>query len=171
MSHFTPDHYATHLLRTFTPAAGERPRLTQDVTDKGETVLEFVLPHPTEARFSITLTASSRRGAVTTCALRFGPAEIAAFLDPAEAVEAMGEIIADNIVAVVRYQNLDAYDDHRVATYGFTTRLYQLPDDTEALAALEEKLQRPATVLDRLRGSLTGVFEFYRWSEHRTLKR
>ena len=173
MPTFTPDEYAALLTRTFTPRFPRdcRPRAASDVTDKGIPVLEFLLPNPEASQRSVTLSACERRGMVESCSLRFGEAEIAGAMDPADAVAAVEEILAGNIVAIVRYKNRDAYDNHRKVSTAPMEWLYQLPDDEAALTAMLEKLKKPAGLLEKLSGKLTGVFEVYRWSGSEVIER
>ena len=166
MPHFTPDDYAALLTRTFTPRVPRacRPRVIRDVTEKAIPVMEFLLPCPDASQRSITLSACEKRGMVESCSLWFGEAEIAGALDPTDAIAAVEEILSDNIVAIVRYKNRDAYDNHRKISTAPMEWLYQLPDDEATLAAMLEKLRKPATLMEKLSGRYTGVFEVYRWS-------
>ena len=172
MPHYTPEEYASLLLRAFTPRLPRdcRPTAVSDTTDKGEEVLELLLPNPADRRFSVSLTAHTLRGTVTFCELRFGQAEVASRLDPEEAVAAMETILSDSIVAIVRYKNRDAYDDCRKAAPP-SEWLYQLPDDAAELEAMLKRLQKPAGLLHKLIGTYTGVFEVYRWSGNEILSR
>lgn len=172
-SQFTLEEYASLLTRTFSPQfpRDNRPRAFTDTTEKGEEVLEFILPHPSDGRFSVSLTVSTARGYVTTCVLRFGQAEVASALSPEDALSAIKEIIADNIVAIVRYKNQEAYDNHRKVSSAPMEWLYQLPDDEGELTAMLDKLKKPASITEKLSGRYTGVFEIYRWSESRILAR
>ena len=173
MTDYTPAEYTALLTRTFLPRvpSDNRPRAVSDVNEKGEDTLEYILPHPEEGRLSATLTAVCDKGCVTSCSLRFGLAEVAVDLEPEEALSAVEEIIGDNIVAIVRYKNRDAYDNHRKTAAKPSEGLYQLPDHEEALALMLEKLERPATFMEKLSGKLVGVFEVYRWSGSRILER
>ena len=173
MPHFTPDDYVALLTRTFTPRVPRacRPRVIRDVTEKGIPVMEFLLPCPDASQRSITLSACEKRGIVESCSLWFGEAEIAGALDPTDAIAAVEEILADNIVAIVRYKNRDAYDNHHKISTAPMEWLYQLPDDEATLAAMLEKLRKPATLMEKLSGKYTGVFEVYRWSESETIDR
>ena len=173
MPQFTLTEYAALLTRTFTPRfpRDNRPRAVSDTTDKGEEILEFILPHPEDRRFSVSLTAHSRQETVTFCELRFGQAEVASRLDPEEAMAAIEEILADNIVAMVRYKNRDAYDDCRKVSAAPVEWLYQMPDDESALQAMLEKLKRPAGLLEKVSGRYVGVFEMYRWSGSEVISR
>lgn len=166
MPQYTPEEYAAPLTRTYTPRfpRDSRPRVVSDTTDKGEAVLEFLLPHPEDGRFSVSLTASTRKGYVSTCALRFGQAEIASLLKPEEAISAIEEILSDRIVAIVRYKNRDAYDNRRKASTPPFEWVYQLPDDERELTVLLEKLHKPVSFLAKVSGKHVGVFEMYRWS-------
>ena len=172
MPSYTPEEYAALLTRTYTPRfpRDNRPRSVTDTTDKGEEILEFLLPHPGDGRFSVSLTAHTQRGSVAFCALRFGQAEIASRLDPEEAMAAMEEILSDHIVAIVRYRDRNAYDDCR-KTPTQSEWLYQLPDDEAELTAMLDKLEKPPGFIEKLSGKYVGVFELYRWSESRLLER
>ena len=165
MSRFTPDEYAALLTRTFTPLVPRdcRPRVVRDVTEKGIPVMEFLLPCPDAPQRSVTLSAHERRGVVETCSLRFGEAEISGAITPTDAISAIEEILSDHIVAILRYKNRDARDSHRRASPP-SEWLYQLPDDEAALTVMLEKLKRPASLVEKLSGKHTGVFEVYRWS-------
>ena len=148
-----------------------RPTAVKDTTDKGEEILEFLLPNPADRRFSVSLTAHPLRGAVAFCELRFGQAEVASRIDPEEALSAIEEILSDNIVAIVRYKNRDAYDDCRKVSTAPMEWLYQLPDDAEALNAMLERLKKPASFMEKLGGKYVGVFEVYRWSGSEMIER
>ena len=173
MPQFTLPEYAALLTRTFTPRfpRDNRPRVVSDTTDKGEEILDLILPHPEDGRFSVSLTVSERKGITGTCALRFGQAEVASALEPEEAIAAMEEVISDRIVAIVRYKNRDAYDDCRKVSTAPVEWLYQMPDDERALQAMLEKLKKPAGLLEKLSGKHVGVFEVYRWSGSEVISR
>lgn len=172
MNPISPEAYAALLLRTFSADCppDDRPRTREDVTDKGEPLLEFLLPHPTELRFSISLEVAIANKTVSHCALRFGQATVAKRLSPEDALSAIREVLDSHIVAIVRYKDGDAYDDHRVAG-GHSVWLYQLPDGAADLVAMEKKLSSPAGFWDKLRGQMTGVFEVYRWNESKKYER
>ena len=173
MSPYTPDEYAALLARTYTPRfpRDDRPRILRDVDDKGQDTLELILPHPEDACFSVSLTAYSDKGLISSCSLRFGRADVAKSLEPDEALDAIEEILSDRIVAIVRYKDQEAYENHRKVSTAPTEWLYQMPDHEEALEAMLRELERPATFLDKLVGRKVGVFEVYRWSENRLYKR
>ncbi len=172
MSHFTMESLATHLTRTFSSrSGGEVARAVTDTDPKGKPVLEFTLSNPHDARHSVSLTASSYKGSVSLCSLWFGQVEVTAALDPEDAVPAIEEILAGNIVAIARYKSRDAYDDRRKASSGGTQWMYQLPDDADALAAMTERLRTRAGVWDKLAGSMTGVFEVYSWESSEIFER
>ncbi len=173
MSQYTVEEYAAFLTRTYLPRfpRDNRPRTITDVTDKGEEVLELILPHPEEGRFSVSLVAHTYKGYVSDCSLHFGQAEVARRLDPEEAVAAMNEVIEDRIVAIVRYKNRDAYDDHRKIGTAPSEWLYQTPDDDEELTDMLDKLKKPASFMEKLGGKYIGVFEVYRWSGSEVFER
>ena len=83
----------------------------------------------------------------------------------------MEEILADRIVAVVRYKNQNAYENRRKVNATPSEWLYQLPDDAEALERMLDKLKKPASFLEKLSGKYTGVFEVYRWSGSEVIER
>jgi hypothetical protein len=172
MPHYTPEEYASLLLRAFTPRLPRdcRPTAVSDTADKGEEILEMLLPNPSDRRFSVSLTAHTLRGTVAYCELRFGQAEVASRLDPEEAVAAMETILSDSIVAIVRYKNRDAYDGCRKAAPP-SEWLYQLPDDAAELEAMLARLKKPASFMDKLSGRYVGVFEAYRWSGSEIINR
>ena len=169
MAVYTLDEYATLLARTFAPY---RPRVIKDVTDKGVEVMEFILPHPQNPRFSVSLQASETRGFVETCALWFGQAEISGRMDVDMVVSAIEEIVSDRVVAVLRYKNQDAFDNHRPSGKQW---LYQLSDDedddTPRLEAMKQRLQSPPTFGEKISGQLLGVFEIFSWSEDMVIPR
>lgn len=173
MAQYTISEYAAFLTKTYAPRfpRDNHPRTVTDVTDQGAEVLEFILPHPEEGRFSVSLQAFPYRDAVNTCSLRFGQAEISGRLDPEEALAAIEEVIGDRIVAIVRYKNREAYENHRIAANGPAEWLYQLPDDGEELSRMLERLKKPATFLEKVSGKYVGVFEVYRWSGIEVLER
>ena len=173
MPTYTLDEYAALLTRTYTPRfpRDNRPRVVSDTTDKGAEILDLILPHPEDGRFSVSLTAHSQRGAVAFCELRFGHAEVASRLDPEEALAAIEEILSDNIVAIVRYKNRDAYDDCRKVSASPSEWLYQMPDDEAELTAMLDKLKKPASFFEKVSGKYIGVFEVYRWSGSEVIER
>ena len=173
MPTYTLDEYAALLTRTFTPRFPRdcRPRAVSDLTDKGIPVLEFLLPPPEAPQRSITLSACERRGIVESCSLRFGEAEIAGAMDPTDAMAAIEEILADRIVAIVRYKNADAYDNHRKVSTAPMEWLYQIPDDEAELTAMLDKLKKPAAFFEKVSGKYIGVFEVYRWSGSEVIER
>ena len=173
MPQFTLPEYAALLTRTFTPRfpRDNRPRVVSDTTDKGAEILDLTLPHPEDGRFSVSLTVSGRKGFAGTCTLRFGPAEVASALDPEVAVAAIEEVISDRIVAIVRYKNRDAYDDCRKVSTAPMEWLYQMPDDEAELAAMLEKLKKPASFMEKVSGKYVGVFEVYRWGGSEVIER
>ena len=83
----------------------------------------------------------------------------------------MEEILSDNIVAIVRYKNRDAYDDCRKVSTAPMEWLYQMPDDEAELAAMLEKLKKPAAFFEKVSGKYVGVFEVYRWSGSEVIER
>lgn len=170
---YTLEEYAALLIRTFTPRfpKDNRPRVITDKTDKGEEILECVLPHPEDGRFSVSLQVNSYHNYVSSCSLRFGQAEIAASLSPEDAPAAIEEIIEDRIVAVVRYKNQDSYENHRKVSTSPAEWLYQMPDDEAALNRMLGKLKKPAGFFERIVGKYTGFFEIYRWSGCQLFKR
>jgi hypothetical protein len=173
MPTYTLDEYAALLTRTFTSRFPRdcRPRAVSDVTDKGIPVMEFLLPHPEASQRSIILSACERRGFVECCSLWFGEAEIADAMDPTDAIAAIEEILADHIVAIVRYKNADAYDNHRKISTAPMEWLYQMPDDEAELTAMLEKLKKPAAFFEKVSGKYIGVFEVYRWSWSEVIER
>lgn len=158
MSHFTVDGLATHLERTFGGHA------VTDTDAKGQAVLNFHISNPNEPRHPITVTAHEFRGAISLCSLWFGQVEISGTLDPVDLPPAIEAILHGEIVAVVRYKNRDAFDDRRRVERGRSAWLYQLPDDTDALDAMKEKLGTPASLGERISGLMTGFFEVYDWT-------
>ena len=173
MPQFTLPEYAALLTRTYAPRfpRDNRPRVVSDTTDKGEEIIDLTLPNPANGRFSVSLTAHTQRSGVAFCDLRFGQAEIASRLDPEEALAAIEEILADNIVAIVRYKNRDAYDNHRKISTAPMEWLYQMPDDEAELTAMLDKLKKPAAFFEKVSGKYVGVFEVYRWSGSEVIER
>jgi len=172
MQPFTLEEFSSHLTRSL---SRHRPRTVTDVTPKGRRVLEFILPHPTEPRFSVSLQAEEIQGYVEKCTLWFGQAEITGALPPEDAVSAIEEIAADRVVAIVRYKNRSAYDDHRKVTSAPCQWIYQFTgdgdDDTAAFERMVERLRSPASAWERFRGQYVGVFEIIRWSGSEVLER
>lgn len=170
---YTVEELASALTRTFAPRCprDNRPRVVNDTTDKGVPVMEFILPHPTEPRFSVSLQADERKGAVEVCTLWFGQAEVTGALPAADAEAAIEEIISDRIVAVIRYKNREAYENHRKSREW----LFQITDDADSdeaeLNRFLARLSSPATFADRLGGTYVGVFEVIRWSGCTVLER
>ncbi len=173
MSNFTAEGFAAHLIRTFTPRLprGYAPRATPDTDDKGREILLVTMPNPHDPRHSVALTATCRGEAVTTCALWFGAVEVTGALDPADAVAAVEEILAGNLVAIVRYKNRDAYDACRKASAIPSQWLYQMPDDTDELSRMTARLSAKPGLVDRLTGHLVGVFEMYDWERTEIMER
>lgn len=172
MTQYTLEEYAALLTRTYAPRLprDNRPRTVTDTIDKGERCLEFILPHPMDGRFSVSLEVRTYKGLASEFILFFGQVKVAKLLDPEEAMAALNEVIEDRIVAIVRYKNQDAYENRRKAPEP-SEWLYQIPDDTEALSRMTQRLERPAGFVEKLSRTYTGVFELYRWSESRILTR
>lgn len=168
MTIYTPDTYTARLIQAFTTREN-RPRVVTDTSAKGDTMLDFLLAHPSDPRRSISLEALESRGEITTCTLRFGQAEIGSRLSPDDAIAAIQEILDDHIVAVVRYKNRDTFDDCRPVAE--RARLFQLPDDQGEWDALMDKLSRPAGTWEKISGKYTGVFRVYRWSDQQIVER
>ncbi len=167
------EQYATALTRTFTgrTTPDTRPRTVFDVTEKGEEVLEFVLPHPEEPRHAVSLTVTVERGQEVTADLRFGQAEVATGLSADEAIAAIGEVLDGNIVALTHYKNRDAFDDRRLVTSGQAQWLFQMPDDADELACMTARLGSRANFVDKLTGKFVGVFEMYAWDRREMFAR
>ncbi len=172
MPHYTPMEYAALLTRTYAPRfpRNNQPRTVTDTIGKGETCLEFILPHPEDGRFSVSLEARTYKGTVSEFILFFGQVKVAKLLDPEEAMAAINEIIEDRIVAIVRYKDQNAYDNRRKAPE-HSEWLYQLPDDEEALSRMTQRLLRPAGFTEKLSRKHVGVFELYRWSQSQIFSR
>jgi len=169
MTLYTLEEFATHLTRAF---ASYRPRVVYDTTDKGENTVEFLVPNPNEPRFSISLQAKGSQKWVEACTLWFGQAEFSGRLNPDMAISAIETILSDEVVAILRYKNEAAYDDHRLAGNQW---LYQLTDDedddSEALEKMKRKLASPPSFADKLSGKMLGVFEIFSWSEAELIRR
>ena len=169
MHQYSLEEYASFLTKAF---SSYRPRIVYDVTDKGEKTMELLIENPVEPRFSISLQAISRHKLIDTCTLWFGQAEISGHLDPEMAPSAIATILDDELVAVLRYKNRDAYDNHRPSGNQW---LYQLTDDEDddgaALEKMKQKLTSPPSLADKLMGKLIGVFEIYSWSESEIVDR
>lgn len=169
MPQYTLEEFASLLTRTF---ASYHPRVIYDTTDKGEQIMEFLLPHPTEPRFSVSLQVHAFRKQAESCTLWFGQAEISGRLDPEMAPSAIDTILNDELVAILRYKNDDAYDNHRPSGNQW---LYQLTDDEdddgEALERMKQKLTSPPSLMDKLSGKSVGVFEIYSWDRSELVKR
>lgn len=167
---YTLEEFATLLTRAF---SSYRPRVIYDTSEKGERIMEFLLPNPHEPRFSISLQCKEIRRQTDSCTLWFGQAEITGHLDPDMAVSAIETILNDELVAILRYKNEDAYDNHRPAEKA--QWLYQLTDDedddSEALEKMKQKLQSPPSLMDKLGGKLVGVFEIFSWNENEVIRR
>lgn len=173
MPSYTPEEYASLLTKRFSPCfpREDRPRILKDSTDQGTELLELLLPHPQNRRFTASLVAHIKGGLVDFCEVRFGATEVASHLKPEEAPLALEEILSDRIVAVVRYKNRQAYDDRRKSNASPMEWLYQLPDDEAALSAMLERLKKPVSLPERILGRYLGVFEVYRWSESEVIER
>lgn len=169
MPQYTLEEFASLLTRTF---ASYRPRVIYDTTDKGEDVMEFLIENPYEPRFSVSLQARGKRRYTDVCTLWFGQAEISGHLDPDLAPSAIDTILNDELVAILRYKNEAAYEDHRLSGHQW---LYQLTDDEdddgEALEKMKQKLLTPPSLVDKLGGKTVGVFEIFSWSESQVVKR
>ncbi len=170
MPQYTLDEFASSLTKAF---ASFRPRVIYDTTDKGEDVMEFLIPNPTEPRFSVSLQAKGKHKQVETCTLWFGQAEIKGQLAPDMVPSAIDTIVNDELVAILRYKNEDAYDNHRPADK--SVWLYQLTDDEDddsaALEKMKQKLSSPPSLMEKLSGKTVGVFEIYSWDESEVIKR
>ena len=166
---YTLDEYASLLTRAFAPY---HPRVIKDVNDKGVSVMEFILPNPTEPRFSVSVQVQEAKGYVDKCSLWFGQAEISGHMNADQIAGAIEEIVSNRIVAILRYKNQDAYDNHRPSGKQW---LYQLTDDqdddSESLLIMKDKLQSKPTLAEKLSGKLLGVFEIFSWENRETVNR
>ena len=169
MQNYTAEEFSALLTRTF---ARYRPRVVYDVDNKGQKLMEFILPNPEFPRFSISLQATEIHKRVSTCTLWFGQVEILGRLDPDMVHSAIETIVNDQLVAILRYKNEDAYDNHRPSGNQW---LYQLTDDedddSEALAQMKSKLSSKPTLMEKFNGKLVGVFEVFRWSGSEIIRR
>ncbi len=170
MQRYTLEEFASMLIRHF---HDYRPRVTYDTTDKGERTMEFLISNPHDLRFSVSLQCKEIHRQADTCTLWFGQAKVTGTLDPEMAVSAISTIVHGELIAILRYKNEDAYDNHRPMEK--QQWLYQLTDDEDddsaALEKMEERLSRPPSLFEKLSGNLLGVFEIFSWSEAQVLKR
>ena len=170
MPYASAEEFVSALTRTF---ASYRPRTARDVTEKGQPVLQMVIPNEAHPRYSLSVEVTEY-GRDRTVSLWFGQTEVTSRLPEDDAVAAITEFLEDRMVTVARYKSRDAYDDRRPME---KARIYQIPvEDGEGqkpneLDRLRAKLETPATWLDRLLGRDTGVFEIARWSDVRVLER
>ena len=148
-----------------------RPRTITDVNAKGRRVLECIIPHPTEPRFSISLQAEDRNGYVEFLTLWFGQARLPYSVPTYEVFEYIEPIVNDQAVAIVRYKNRRAYDNHRQATDAYSQWFYYLDGESAAYERMMEKLSTPASSWERFSGRYVGVFEIIRWSGSEVLER
>ncbi|MBQ9780813.1 MAG: hypothetical protein IJW00_07690 [Clostridia bacterium] len=169
MPQYTLEEYASFLTKTF---SAYRPRVIYDTTDKGEAVMEFLIPNPAEPRFSVSLQAGGKHKWLDACTLWFGQAEISGHMDPDMVPSAINTILNNELVAILRYKNRDDYDDHRPAGNQW---LYQFTDDEdddrEALEKMKAKISSPPSLIDKLSGKLVGVFEIFSWSRSEVIER
>jgi hypothetical protein len=168
MPYASAEEFISTLTRTF---ASYRPRTVRDVSEKGQRVLQMVIPNETCPRYSLSIDVTEY-GRDISVSLWFGQTEITNRLPQDDAAAAITEFLEDRMVTVARYKNRDAYDDCRPME---RARVCQLSDDEEEgeseLARLLARLETPATWLDRLLAHDTGVFEIARWSEVRIVER
>ena len=169
MQQYTLEEYATYLTKAF---SSYRPRIAYDVTDKGEKTMDFLIENTSEPRFSVSLRAISKYKLIDTCTLWFGQAELSGYLDPEMAPSAINTILNDELVAILHYKNQDTYENHRPSGKQW---LYQLTDDedddSEALEKMKQKLASPPSLMDKLSGKWSGVFEIYSWRTHEVIHR
>ena len=170
MQNYTAEEFATLLTRSF---VRYQPRVVYDVDDKGQRILEFILPNPEFPRFSVSLQTTEIRKQVDRCTLWMGQAQIAASMDPELAIPAIEEIISDRVVAILRYKNQDAYDNHHPTDKA--QWLYQLTededDDSAALEEMKARLSTKPSFGEKLSGKMVGVFEIIRWSGNEIIQR
>ena len=166
---YTIDEFATLLTRTF---AQHHPRVIKDVNDKGIPVTEFMIPNPHLPRFAVSLQFHADGGYVDTCSLWFGQIEISGHMDADTAASAIEEIMSDKVVAILRYKNQDAYDDHRPSPRKW---LYQITDDEDdesaELEAIKARLHSTPTLGEKISGKLLGVFEVFSWTSQEVIVR
>ena len=169
MPQYTPDEFTSLLTRTF---AAYQPRTVRDTDPKGVPVIEWMLPNPHDPRFSVSLQLRSGRAYVDTCSLWFGQIELSGHMSTDAVVSAIEEIISDRVVAILRYRNRDAYENHRPSTKKW---LYQLTDDEDDESAeledMKARLRSAPTLTERISGKLLGTFEVFSWSESEVISR
>ena len=110
-------------------------------------------------------------GYVESLTVWFGQARLPYSVQPYEVFEYINPIVNDQAVAIVRYKNRRAYDDHRQATDANSQWFYYLGSDTAAYEQMMEKLRTPASAWERFSGRHVGVFEIIRWSGSEVLER
>ena len=170
MPYASAEEFISTLTRTF---AAYRPRTVRDVTEKGQPVLQMVIPNETYPRYSLSIDVTEY-GRDMSVSLWFGQTEITSRLPQDDAASAITEFLEDRMVTVARYKNRDAYDDRRPME---KARVYQLPvekEDGEGESELDRllaRLAKPATWIDRLLARDTGVFEIARWSDVQIVER
>ena len=170
MPYTSAEEFISALTRTF---ARFRPRTVRDTSEKGRPVLQMVIPNEVHPRYSLSVEVTEY-GPDRLTSLWFGQTEITSRLPEDDAAAAITEFLEDRMVTVVRYKNRDAHDDRHPME---KARVYQLPIEGEEgqepseLDRLLERLDTPATWVDRLLGRDTGVFEIARWSDVRVVER
>ena len=169
MPQYTPDEFISLLTRAFSAHA---PRAVSDTDPKGAPVLEWMLPNPHNPRFSLSLQVKGGNAYVDTCSLWFGQVEISGHMDADTAASAIDEIISDRVIAILRYKNRDAYENHRPSPRKW---LYQLTDDEDdesaELEVMKARLRTCPTLGEKISGKLLGVFEVYSWSAEEVIER
>lgn len=149
----------TRALRTYAP------RVTSDTSPQGEDIRILTIPNPNESRWGLQFICPAEPDAKGEIygSLWFGAVEITGHLSSDEAEGTLRAVLDGELTAVLRYKNEDAWTNHRPAAWQRVYVTAPGDEDIARLAALKERLSRPVTPIERIRGREIGLYEFATW--------
>lgn len=158
----TADRFMLTLARALRPHA---PTVTSDTSEEGEDIRILTLQNPYLPRWGLQFICPAEpdgRGELHG-SLWFGAVEITGYLSTEEAESTIRAVLDEEITAVLHYKSEEALADHRPSPRRWVFLTTPGDEDIERLAALREKLRRPVTLMERVRGTDIGVYEITSW--------
>lgn len=141
------------------------PVVATDTSPEGTEIRILTIPNPTEPRWGLQTIWPAEpdgRGELYG-SLWFGAVEITGHLSAEDAESTIRAVLDGEITAVLRYKDPEALSDHHPAGPGRVFLTLPGEEDAVRLTALRERMSRPVTLMERIRGRDIGVFEFADW--------